>query len=489
MQQFRNEKTHKVKIAIVFLIALSPILAFSQDINVAHKIIAITHVNVIDATGSPVQPDMTVIISGNKIVALAKTGKISIPQEAEIINSKGKFLIPGLWDMHFHAFQSLFKSDYRFTLCIANGVTGIREMWTHMNEMPQVSLWRKQFYQQPGTIPRFGAVGTMVDGVPPVHEDSDTATTAESARLLVRKIKASGSDFVKIYNNLPRTAYFALADECKKQNIPFVGHLPDFILLREAADAGQQTIEHLTGFYQTFYHSCPPVEVIKALPAEIEAGSPFVPLMQQALLLCDEKERADIFRHLAEKHVWQCPTLVVLRATRPFDENLLFKDPRMKYISTAERTRWETRTGASLKARTKEQRDKEKIFMVNAMAMISQMKKAGIQFLAGVDIPNHYLYPGFSLHDELALLVEAGLTPMEALQTATINPARFLGTVDSLGTIEKGKIADMVLLNANPLSDIRNTQLIESVFVNGKYLSKKALQAMLHQVETAANKK
>ena len=106
--------------------------------------------------------------------------------------------------MHFHAFQSLFKSDYRFTLCIANGVTGIREMWTHMNEMQQVNLWRKQFYQQPGTIPRFGSVGTMVDGVPTVHEGSDTATTAESARLLVRKIKASGSDFVKVYNNLPR---------------------------------------------------------------------------------------------------------------------------------------------------------------------------------------------------------------------------------------------------------------------------------------------
>jgi imidazolonepropionase-like amidohydrolase len=214
-----------------------------------------------------------------------------------------------------------------------------------------------------------------------------------------------------------------------------------------------------------------------------------VPLMQQAVQLCDEKERYDIFHLLAEKHVWQCPTLVVLRATHPFDENLLFNDPRMKYISIAERKRWETRTAAPLKARTKEQRDKENVFMANAMTAILQMKKAGIQFLAGVDIPNHYLYPGFSLHDELALMVEAGLTPMEALQSATINPAKFLGTTDSLGTIKKGKIADMVLLDANPLIDIRNTQLIESVFVNGKYFSKKILQIMLHQVETAANKK
>jgi imidazolonepropionase-like amidohydrolase len=478
-----------VKIILTILTAVSPLLAFSQNDNVPVHIIAITHVNVIDATGSPVQPDMTVIISGNKIIGLAKAGKIAIPQNAEILNSKGKYLIPGLWDMHFHALQSVFKSDYRFTLCIANGVTGVREMWAHMDEMPQVNLWRKQFYEQPGTIPRFGSVGTLVDGVPAVWEGSDTATTAESARLLVRKIKASGSDFVKVYDNLPRAAYFALADECKKQNIPFAGHLPLFILFREAADAGQQSIEHLTGLYQAFYHSCPPDEVIKALPSEIKAGSPFVPLLQQALQLCDEKERNEIFHHLAEKQVWQCPTLITEYAIHPYDENLLFNDPRLKYISIDERKRWETRTAAGLKSRTQEQRDKEKIFMTKAMAVISQMKKAGIQFLAGVDIPIHYLYPGFSLHDELALFVKAGLTPMEALQTATLNPAKFLGTTDSLGTIEKGKIADLILLNANPLTDIHNTTRIESVFVNGKYLSKKELQAMLLTVEEAANKK
>ena len=478
-----------MKLILTFLITLSSISTFAQKKNVEYPFTALTHVNVIDATGSPAQTDMTVIISGNKIISLGKTGKISIPEKANIINGKGKYLIPGLWDMHFHAFQSLFKSDYRFTLCIANGVTGLREMWTHMDEMQQVNLWRKQFYEQPGTIPRFGAAGTMIDGVPSVWEGSDTATTAESARLLVRKIKESGSEFVKVYDNLPRTAYFALADECKKQNIPFAGHVPGFILLKEAADAGQQSIEHLTGLHPSFYHTCPLDEVIKALPGEIAAGSPYVPLMQQGLELCDEQKALAIFRHLAEKQVWQCPTLVALRATRPFDENVLFNDPRMKYISLPERQRWETRTGARLKARTQEQKDKEKIFLEKAMAVISQMKKAGIQFLAGVDVPNHYLYPGFSLHEELALLVEAGLTPMEALQAATINPAKFLGITDSLGTIEKGKIADLVLLDANPLTDIHNTQMINAVFVNGKYLPKEILKQMLQEVEIAANKK
>ena len=225
------------------------------------------------------------------------------------------------------------------------------------------------------------------------------------------------------------------------------------------------------------------------MPGAIANGSPFVPLMKQAIELCDEQQAFALFQHLAKKQVWQCPTLVALRAIHPFDENVLFNDPRMKYISFPERQRWETRTAARLKARTQEQKDKEKIFLEKAMAVISQMKKAGIQFLAGVDVPNHYLYPGFSLHEELALLVEAGLTPMEALQAATINPAKFLGITDSLGTIEKGKIADLVLLDANPLTDIHNTQMINAVFVNGKYLPKEILKQMLQEVEIAANKK
>ena len=478
-----------MKIMLTLVIVLSPMLVSAQKKNPPPPFTVLTHVNVIDATGSPVQSDMTVVIRGNKIIALDRKGKVQIPKDAIIINARGKYLIPGLWDMHFHAFQSLFKSDYRFKLCIANGVTGIREMWTHMDEIPQVNLWRKQFYESTGTIPRFGAVGTMIDGVPSVHEGSDTASTAEGARFLVQRIKASGSDFIKPYNNLSREVYFAIADESKKQNIPFAGHVPDIMTLKEAAEAGQRSIEHLTGLRQDFYFDCPPQFLIDTLPDAIAAGSPWVPLIKQGIDLCDEEKAFNIFKDLAQKGVWQCPTLVILRATHPFDENLLFNDARLKYISLAERQRWETRTGARFKNRTVEQRVKEKKFFQKAMSVIPQLKKAGIQFLAGTDIPNHYLYSGFSLHDELALLVEAGLTSMEALQTATINPAKFLGTTDSLGTIEKGKIADLVLLDANPLTDIRNTQLINAVFVNGKYLSKEVLQQMLHEVEIAANKK
>jgi hypothetical protein len=177
-----------------------PIFSLAQEKNGASHITAITHVNVIDATGSPVRSDMTIIIGGNRITALDKTSKVKIPKTAFVINGSGKYLIPGLWDMHFHVFNNVSKTppdENEFSLLIANGVVGIREMWTKMDEMPQVDLWRKQFHQQPGTIPRIGSVGTMIDGSPSQWLNSDTASSTDGARILVKQIKDAGVDFVK----------------------------------------------------------------------------------------------------------------------------------------------------------------------------------------------------------------------------------------------------------------------------------------------------
>lgn len=448
----------------------------------------LTHVNVIDLTGSPVQSDMTVVINGNRIITLSKTSQAKFPGNAFVINASGKYLIPGLWDMHVHIFNNISQTppdENDFSLYIANGVTGIREMWTKIDEMPQINLWRKQFFEQPGTIPRFGAVGTLVDGSSSKLRNSDTVSTEAEARLMVQRIKAAGIDFVKVYDRLSRETYFAIADEARKQHIPFEGHVPYHILLKEAVDAGQYSIEHLTGsriVFNDFDEDCSTFvdETIKELPDSIAAGSPSVPFMKQALELCDENKALVLFQYLAEKCIWECPTLVLYKRFAT-DSVELFNDPRLKYISLPDRQIWKNNTGAHLK-------DVSPKILERALTQIAIMKKAGVQFLAGTDVDNDYLYPGFSLHDELALFVDAGFTPMEALQTATINPARFLGTTDSLGTIEKGKIADMVLLDANPLTDIRNTKLINSVFVNGKFLPKEALHKMLMQVEKEANK-
>src|SRR4051812_25532921 len=177
------------KILASWLIILLPALSVAQAGPVAQsESLAFIHVTVIDMTGALPKPDMTVVIVGNHITALGKTGKIRVPKKAYSVDATGKYLIPGLWDMHVHVFNNDSRrppNEYYFPLFIANGVTGVREMWTKPEGMPQVERWRKQFTEQPGTVPRFGAVGTLVDGLPASWSNSDTVSTADEARRMV----------------------------------------------------------------------------------------------------------------------------------------------------------------------------------------------------------------------------------------------------------------------------------------------------------------
>jgi imidazolonepropionase-like amidohydrolase len=456
--------------------------------------LAFTHVTVIDMTGAAPKPDMTLVVIGNRIAAVAKTGKVPIPKNARVIDATGKYLIPGLWDMHAHVFHyrlPLPPDEYDFPLFIANGVTGVREMWTRVDKMDQIRLWRKQFYEHPGTIPRFAAVGTLVDGPPATWTNSDIVSSADEARLMVDKVKAGGVDFFKVYNRLSREAYFAIADEAKSQHIPFAGHVPLAITLREASDAGQRSVEHLTGFLTVFGPGCPPALIERLakedLPKAIAAGAPERRMLEQVLELCDEKKAFALFRHLAENGTWQVPTLV-LRKIDATDSDTLYGDDRLKYMPGGKDhfSDWDEFHSRRQK-RTAKDWDDERDRLKRALEIVGTMHRAGVRFMAGTDVSNPYLYPGFSLHDELALFVAAGFTPMEALETATRNPAVFLGLLDSLGTIEKGKFADLVLLEANPLNDISNTRRVNAVVVNGRYLSKEMLQKMLTDAETRAN--
>jgi hypothetical protein len=205
---------------------------------------------------------------------------------------------------------------------------------------------------------------------------------------------------------------------------------------------------------------------------------------QQVFDTYDEQKCARLFSRFARNRTWQVPTLSVFQRSNS-NPNSLANDERLKYIPMTEREEWK-RFITRLQKRTPEQNAQRRLQMYSKL--IQGMRRAGVEFMAGTDLGNEYLYPGFSLHDELVLLVQAGLTPMEALQAATRNPAKFLGRLDLLGTIEKGKIADLVLLDANPLENISNTQRINAVVVNGRYLPKEALQRMLAEAEAAANK-
>ncbi|MDQ6786302.1 MAG: amidohydrolase family protein [Acidobacteriota bacterium] len=471
-------------------------VVFAQTNN-ANAPFVFTHVTVIDVTGAPSKSGMTVIIAGNRIEAIGKTGKVKTPKDAQIIDATGKFLIPGLWDMHVHTGNK----EIFLPLYIANGITGVRDMGGDLEEptgnlsirFVQLKLWKKAIAE--GTLlgPRIVAAGFMVDGAKPTWQGAIGVANEIEARQAVDVLASLGVDFIKVYSRLSPEAYFAIADEAKKQHIPFAGHVPRTVSAMEASDAGQKSIEHFTQVLLT----CSTRESEfrqqrlewAALPIQ-QARNLSRAQDKQILDTYSEEKSTTLFAHFRKNETWQVPTLSVLR-TSGFAQidSTIYDNPLIKYVPKAIRDRWNPDKIVYPLAITPAELAGRKELFEKYLALVSAMHRAGVEFMAGTDSANPYVVPGFSLHEELQLFVKAGLTPMQALQSATINPAKYLNMQDELGTIEKGKLADLVLLDANPLEDISNTKKINAVVMNGRLLDRKTLDKMLADVEAEANKK
>jgi imidazolonepropionase-like amidohydrolase len=476
----------------LLLISFALPTARSQQ-KLQQNIIAISDVTIIDATGAPAKPGMTVIITGDRITTIAKTGEVAIPKNAEVINGAGKFLIPGLWDMHVHTVMKSLPETY-FPMFIANGVTGVRDMAADLGFLKQL---RKDINEGRLIGPRIIA-GRMVDGPMPVWPGHSISISDEaSARQTAASIKDSGADFIKVYSLIPRRAYFALADEAKKRGIIFAGHVPVSVSAFEASDAGQKSIEHLEGILR----ACSPIEpelrktLVEAMERAKDADQMRASLVRvlnetefRALETYNQEKAAALFARFAANGTWQAPTLVVHRAGAFMNDSNFTNDPRLKYVRRDIRDFWKNQDDFRLQNRTAESSARYKMLFQKKLELILAMHRAGVKMLAATDALVWYVFPGFSLHDELELFVQAGLSPMEALQTATRNPAIYLGLIDTVGTVEQGKKADLVLLEANPLENISNTKRIAAVIVGGRLIPKVSLDKMLRDAEAAANK-
>jgi amidohydrolase family protein len=424
---------------------------------------SIIHVNVIDIADGSKLPDRTVVLQGDRITSVA-AGAATAPQ-GHVIDAHGGFLIPGLWDMHVHI-QDL--ED--LPLYIANGVTGVRMMFGAKDTREL----RAKLSTAP-VSPEIIVGSAIVDGDPPVWPGSITVSKPDDARRIVDNIKASGADFVKIYNGIPREAYFALAEEARKQNIPFVGHLPYQVRASEASDAGQHSIEHLDGIAIACSKKEP------SLIQELRAGHYLekMNVVGEALRSFDGALCQALFAQFRKNSTWQVPTLTVHRGMAWMNDSHFTSDPRLAYLSGDVRHRWQPENDFRFRRWPPAEFERHRSLYAADRQMVGLMFRAGVPLLAGTDAMNPFCMPGFGLHDELALLVESGLTPLAALQSATIRPAEFLVRTEELGLIAPGKRADLVLLAANPLADVHNTTQIQAVWLHGIYFDRAALDALL----------
>jgi imidazolonepropionase-like amidohydrolase len=389
------------------------------------KELAITHVTVIDCTGAAPKPNSTVIVGKAQISAVGPSDHIIVPTGARVIDGSGKFLIPGLWDMHGHLTDA---TEDAFPLLIMNGVTGVRDMG---GDLAQIDRWRSEIDKGLRVGPHIIRAGPFVDGPKEGVSNRLTVRTPEEARQAVHNLKARGVDFIKVHNALPPEAFFALMDEARKEHIPVAVHLPKGVSSIEASDAGAASLEHIETINESALWR-------KGATAKT---------VEQAVDENLGRAGQELFQRFSKNGTWYVPTLVAYE--RGFV--LWSDDPE------------------SLKPRL-DIHEKQ-------IELVRMMHKAGVPIMAGSDFSDWALVPGVDLHNELALLVEAGFSPIEALQAATLNPAKFLGKTDTFGTILVGRVADLILLNENPLEDISHTRKINAVLLGGKFYPLAAIRA------------
>jgi len=440
---------------LLFVAATTFHPAFGQDS------IAIVNVTLIDGTDNPPRPHSTVIVQARKIVSIT-SDRNRPPTATKIIDGSGKFLIPGLWnnDLHGPGYEDA-KSQLEELL--SYGITTLRDMGAPLDDIMRL---RDETASGALVGPRLFIAGPVMEGPVPVEMPLIVDLFSErQARAEVQTLKQRDVDYIEVDTTLTPELYWAVADEARKQNLRLVGHIPPKIGAASVVQANQSNVEHLGGRFLNVLVACSSEgdyfmgilatvydDILKALKDKQQVKEQqFTADFDKTLLdSFDEGKAQRLFRLYAKNGVAQTPTLHVLK------------------------TLWE-----SNKEREKlNERDMEfgrKIFAKD-LQIVGEMKRAGVPILAGTD--GSYDEGGDALHSELELLVEAGLTPLQALQSASRNAAKTLDVSKDVGTIEVGKTADFVLLDADPLKNISNTRRISAVVLHGKLFSKGQLSTM-----------
>lgn len=410
--------------------------------------VAITGVNVVNVLDGRILPNRTIAIRGTTIASVILDGPP--PEGARVVDGRGKFAIPGLWDMHVHIEMT---GAAWLPLYVANGVTGIRDMGSDLDFILKL---RDGAATGEMVAPQIVAAGPILDDAPGEWPFRMRVTTSERGRSAVQLLKRRSVDLVKVHNYTPRDVFFAVVEEARRQNLPVAGHVPLTVSIQEGVDAGMRSIEHLSEDGRV-WKAC-------------SGGSTYRPQACRAF-----------FEMLARRGVWQTPTLRALEeltaigtsASRISPDHLAYANSGFLAMHAANQRVFVTRP--------------ELVTILRSLAAVASdvtrdMAAAGVGILAGCD----GLIAGFCVHDELAAMVAGGMTPLAALQTATVNPARYLGRASTQGTVAAGSPADVVLLDSNPVEDVGSVRRIHAVIRSGRVFDRRALDQLLAQARTAA---
>ena len=433
----------------------------------AQQTLAITNVSVVDATDSVARPGQTVLIRGNRIVAVGPSRAIAVPSRTTVVDGRGRFLIPGLWDMHVHTV--VVGGRELLGLYVANGVTGVRDM---AGEWPVLQGWRREI--RAGTLvgPRIVAAGPYIEGgdVPIAHL---TARTPGEAAIAVDSLIALGVDFVKVHGQLRPETYFAAMRRARERGIAVTGHVPQSVGALAASDSGIRAIEHMLAI------------PAPCTTAESLALQPRFPI-QSAIGRCRSIDLAPMYAAFVRNRTWVTPTFTAAveiatwpRRAVPGDSLAKYlPDTLKKFVAVLFPMPDSIPPGADSVGRA---------MLAKRMAQVATMRRAGVSILTGTDAPLRNSPPGFGLHEEMTLLVRGGMSTLDALRAATLEPARYLEMTDSLGTIAPGKVADLVLLDANPLVDINNSRKIRAVILNGRLIDARARRALVERAKSGVS--
>ena len=485
------------KLSVFVLIALFGCAEERHPEINENSIWEIHNVNVIDVRDGTLIPNQWVTIEGPTITSVAAAPSGTSISDARVIDGSGKYLIPGLWDMHIHTSTDEVSRNAILPLLVANGVTGARSMAADCHvadgqcgepiaDIFDVNEWRAEISAGELVGPRLIASSYFTNGPSSVDESSiENPATAVHARAYARLLNSRGVDLIKVYSGMYREAYFAMANEAQALGLEFAGHVPLTVRASEASDAGQSSIEHITGFLE----ECSTKEdLLRAQLIETySTPAEFWKSLQELAETFDAEACQKLYARLAKNGTWLVPTLYTEGFYSKSNPRRVEwrEDPNLKYVPRVEVEFWELSEEWYFEGlpdwiqvlRSHAQR---------AFQIAGEAHAAGVPIMAGADPGEFGIIWGFSLHTELQYLVEAGLSEADALRAATLNPAVYRDSDDSLGTIEAGKIADLVLLNANPLEDISNTQSIDTVIANGRVFQREDLDALLQAIESYA---